>query len=477
MAENNPLPELPLMLAGVARPVAELLYEIGIPAAPLPREALATRGAGRFVLYDSRRSSSTARARRAKKQGLDLIDVAPFSEPAPSKFFPFRKSTVAVSPAATRSAARVLLEKLKLEVEARGGVWLRVGDYPFPYQSAFCLAIEHSPEERGQFLDHVAAFAGRATHFVSPKIPAAELRELPVLGTTEWGWSVGGETPVSPRRLLARCQDAALRFREAGLAVGGLAQTNDTTLPSLSSLTELGLRFSCEPFAGVSCGSEITGREQGAATWVRFGTVDLGAVDLDAQRNSAHATDSTPLALRSLWGQSQSRVDSAHVLGDSATGHENAASWLEESLSEHYRSGQPLFLRQSTSRLGFALELRGLIAHAARCSLLWHASFADFALWWSVRRQIQLQVWRRENGFEVHAAGMSPLFPASIEVWRGKHLATLPLKEPVLHMADGGLVFLKGQSRSPAGFTIIPPATDLTASSVRSVSARSESVV
>ena len=75
MPEPVKLPDLPLMLAGVPRPVKELLREAGIPAEALPDVPLLASGTGRFVLFDPKNSRSAARARRAASHGLKPIDL------------------------------------------------------------------------------------------------------------------------------------------------------------------------------------------------------------------------------------------------------------------------------------------------------------------------------------------------------------------------------------------------------------------
>src|SRR6266436_4323044 len=87
MAEPLQLPELPLMLAGIPRPVESLLHEAGIPAEPLPQIPLLAAGTSRFVLFDGRSPRGAARARRAAAQGLRPIDIQEFL-PASDEFIP-----------------------------------------------------------------------------------------------------------------------------------------------------------------------------------------------------------------------------------------------------------------------------------------------------------------------------------------------------------------------------------------------------
>lgn len=135
MSELSSLPDLPLMLAGVARPVTELLRETGLPTAPLRRMALSASGTGRFVLFDSRSTRSTLRARVARGQGLEPIDLAKykpaFDMPKPSLWRSAPQRELLEQPA----VARAFVEHLKLELEARGGLWVRMADFPFPFHT------------------------------------------------------------------------------------------------------------------------------------------------------------------------------------------------------------------------------------------------------------------------------------------------------------------------------------------------------
>src|SRR5262245_23645767 len=143
MAEPLQLPELPLMLAGIPRSVESLLREAGIPAEPLPQLPLLAAGAGRFVLRDGRGPRASCGARRAAGQGLRPIDIQEFL-PDAGEFEPQNDELArGWRPAMPRSAARAFLERLKAGVEARGGVWVRLADYQFPFQRAICLGVDH----------------------------------------------------------------------------------------------------------------------------------------------------------------------------------------------------------------------------------------------------------------------------------------------------------------------------------------------
>src|SRR5262249_9604214 len=73
--------------------------------------------------------------------------------------------------------------------------------------------------------------------------------------------------------------------------------------------------------------------------------------------------------------------------------------------------------------------------------------------WWALRQQLRLQVWRTDTGYEIHATGESGRFTCGVEIWRGHHLATLPLRNSSLFVPDDGLLYLQSAKRNPAGCT------------------------
>jgi hypothetical protein len=134
--------------------------------------------------------------------------------------------------------------------------------------------------------------------------------------------------------------------------------------------------------------------------------------------------------------------------------HDRFLEWV----GEYYQSGCPLFLAATTERLDLIQELLRLAGDAGRCSLMWQTSFGHFAAWWNQRRRLKLQVWRTDSGHEIHAhldgnSAESSLFPWAIDIWRGNHRATLPLRQNELVVPDDGLVYLQSSERKPTGST------------------------
>jgi hypothetical protein len=405
MTEPLQLPDLPLMLASVPRAVEALLREAGIPAEPLPHLPLLAAGSGRFVLFDAHHPRSAAPVRRAAAHGLKPIDIREFLPASIS--LPARSVAGDSAWPGSEGAAREFLERLKAAVEALGGVWVRLADYPFPYQSAICLGIEHLSEELAGFADIAATLPGKATHFVSSRLRADRLAFLSQAGATDLGWEIlPGDCERSARRTLSHWKTRMERFAAANLQPAGLSLPSEAgTIPGINRLQQLGLRYSCLKAAGIACRAESDSRAD-ALDWVRFSALPLPP---------------------------QGRF----------------VEWV----GEHYQSGCPLFLSASTERLDLVQELLRLAGDAGRCSLMWQTSFGEFSRWWAARRQLRLAVWRTDRGCEIHATGNCGGFSWGIEIWRGNHLATLPLRNTELFVPDDGLVYLQSPKRNPAGCT------------------------
>lgn len=396
------------MLADVPRAVGALLREAGIPAEELPDIPLLAAGVGRFVLFDAQHPHSAALARRALAQGLKLIDLREILEAGDDR------DPLSFEDPAKSASAREFLERLKAAVEMRGGVWVRVADYPFPYQSSLCLGVEHVSEELSDFAEIAAALPGKATHFVSSRLRPERLAFLSEAGATDLGWQIQAvDFAASPRSTLAHWATRIERFHAANLHPAGLALADGSgRLPACSRLLPLGLRYACYNSAdgfsgnspGITCRADTCSRAAADSPWIRFSTLPLPPRDA-----------------------------------------------ILELVSEHYQSGSPLLLSATSERLDLIQELLRLAGDAGRCSLMWQTSFGDFSRWWGLRRQLRLQVWRKSEGYEIHATGECGPYPWAIEVWRGSHLAILPMRNPELVVPDDGLVYLQSSRRNPAG--------------------------
>jgi hypothetical protein len=100
----------------------------------------------------------------------------------------------------------------------------------------------------------------------------------------------------------------------------------------------------------------------------------------------------------------------------------------------------------------------------------WECTLAEFATWWRSRRRITVHVVRRGRTLEVIANLPDSLeVVPSLEIWRGRHVAVVPIANGRSVLEDGAIPFQLNTARHHAGFTA--DATDLDLSAVRERSA------
>lgn len=89
--------------------------------------------------------------------------------------------------------------------------------------------------------------------------------------------------------------------------------------------------------------------------------------------------------------------------------------------------------------------------------LTWRTTLADFAGWWRLRRRLSLKVVRHGRACDIELAmprGLSDdHFIAPVEIWRGRHMAIVPVRPGRLTLSDDSLPFQLNAARHPAGFT------------------------
>jgi hypothetical protein len=128
---------LPLRTLGLSARVSGWLLDAGLPCAPLEtaeiRRGIAPEGEDRaIVLFDSRNASARTDAEAAAALGYETIDAAKLLAPRPADDDPDLTLVAAADP------RRRFFDALRPEVEAAGGLWLRVADFPHPFRWAVC---------------------------------------------------------------------------------------------------------------------------------------------------------------------------------------------------------------------------------------------------------------------------------------------------------------------------------------------------
>jgi hypothetical protein len=161
--------DLPLMLTGVPAAVQSWLRLAGVPFAPF---RLGSPGGGRVVLYDSRIVASRCDAEAARTMGLKTIDILPFLNGGSRPRFAL-PGLLRGRPADDSARSRFFLQ-LKNAIERAGGVWARLADYPFPWQSAVCSGD-------GRFLPEFATLGS-----LFPERPGRQQADTAGAETARW---------------------------------------------------------------------------------------------------------------------------------------------------------------------------------------------------------------------------------------------------------------------------------------------------
>jgi hypothetical protein len=99
--------------------------------------------------------------------------------------------------------------------------------------------------------------------------------------------------------------------------------------------------------------------------------------------------------------------------------------------------------------------------------LLWRTKPEEFACWWQERNQLEIKLWQSPTHYHVECRKADTSFCPVLEIWRGNHLASVPLRSETLVIRKEGLVFQQQPARHPAGFTAGWPDTSYEALSAR----------
>lgn len=142
------------------------------------------------------------------------------------------------------------------------------------------------------------------------------------------------------------------------------------------------------------------------------------------------------------------------VDGSPGDGQRTLSARLDAGVVEQaYQSGRPLALpKQSPERSAATAK-----ALSQRYPYLWQTTLEEFRQWWQQRRQVTLSMRQNETAYHWDARQVPVETPAVLELWRGSHVAWLPLSNGSMQADLAGIVFQKQSHRHPAGFTACWP--------------------
>ncbi len=164
MSSPRRVHELPLLAIGLPQVLSDWLHLAGVPVVPVnsPQSRMLSGGnsAAQLVLYDSRNLQTARDVRRFQERGVRLVDTSAVWERGPVGSNNARNE---------RQARSRMLELLKVKIERAGGLWLRLADYPFPFQSAACFGTKGASISLSRL---ASAFESLPAHFAET-IPVA----------------------------------------------------------------------------------------------------------------------------------------------------------------------------------------------------------------------------------------------------------------------------------------------------------------
>ncbi len=440
------LPLLPLTLAHVPEGLQQALQQEGVPSQSWQPGIDPTR----FVLFDSR-----CAPRPALAAGQEAIDVDRFRKAAQHDPYQALMDTRAARhrwqlgpwqvseeiALVHRSAVRKrLLLRLRKEIERRGGIWLTVGYFPFPYRSAFNFRFDHDEYHAGDFHRTLAAIEGwedATSHYVCASThgqhPEAlhRLAGLHVGGHGYWHHTYRNreDNKQNIRRGLEVLQAAGLEpvgfTAPHGRYNPGLKAAMDALRIEHSS--EFGLAFDDLPFFPAGSG----------VLQVPIHPICLGVV-IEAAVAAANRPSTLPVDQRAPL-----LIEAAAVTID----HFQRVARLK------YEAGEPIFLYgHPNDRIGRYPEvIREVLAVIANFRSIWKTTLAEFARWWRKRLAIRLQLHRQGQTLVV-TGGMPPGdWRATLHLSRGELVASLPWNGRELRLQTSALAYQR-RPLKPAGF-------------------------
>lgn len=213
------------MMAGLGPEILRAFRWIGLPAEPLPEVGLLVRGVGRFVLIHSGIEESRRAAHQAIEQGFEILDFADWQE-----------TEVLFDPATENETAwSVWLTRLKSELESRGGLWLRIGNTPYPFLSSL-MPISICNDSSDEVIE-------RTTRFLPANLPEGRLPCIPAT-PGDYGWFL--ETH-SDNAKLARWNKRLRQLRDVNASVSSLlVRSLFESPPADSELASRGIGLICQ---------------------------------------------------------------------------------------------------------------------------------------------------------------------------------------------------------------------------------------
>ncbi|MBL9125950.1 MAG: hypothetical protein JNG90_20070 [Planctomycetaceae bacterium] len=425
---TSQLPLLPLVLDGVPQGLRQALTQEGLAHV----ERAPGKPAGRFLLYDSRGGKPRGVAPGQMPIDVDALRKAATSDPF-EDLLDERSVTVDYPIGGREYRAEIaridkchvrqqLMAGLRRAIEQRGGVWLKLSAYPFPYRSCVNLRLNYHTCGEGfaAALRDAAHYERATSHYLS----GAEAELQPEQARRLRGLDVGSlgyhrVVPEEADEIVKNLRQGIHVLQRLGLNPRGYAAPHGRfSLPLLTALEVLNVSHS----SGVALAYDDLPLFAGSSRVVQLPVhpVAVGRLPDGAPATGAVGRNSVP--------------------GDS---HEALQEYFRTLVTARYQAGEPvLLLRQATPRV---LEPRGaveaLFAATARCGALWHVTLTELAEWWRLRASVAWHAEVAGDQLGITLQSSPGRFRLGAEYWRGEHVALLPLDEAATWFTPGALAY------------------------------------
>lgn len=422
-------PALPLLLWGTPPGLERILRQEGVPFETIVEPHPVVLQRGRFLLFDGR-SGISARGLPLgpEQEAIDLhrlrsgwpfdpFDALVDHQAGPSTWHVAgAELTERVSTRDKGAIRRRLLAGLREEVARRGGIWARISAFPYPYRAAFNLRLdldEPIPGDYRRFAEARRPLDDCSTHFVSTAAYGRDesvLADLRRLDTQSHGhFHVVYRDPAANRRNLERAHALLV---DRGFDPVGFAAPEGRWNPGLDAAIEgLGYLYSSDFSLGYD---DLPSFPWLGDRWSRVLQVPIHPI---CEGLFVEA------------GVGDGRFIAAHLV---------------RAVRARIDQGEPAFVYGHPERrlAHYPEVLEALAREVDRYELVWRATLTDFARWWSwrCRRRWSLSP-RGEGRFEVAFEDWGSSYAMTLEVVRGRHVASLPMPGPRGQFRLDGLAF------------------------------------
>lgn len=297
-----------------------------------------------------------------------------------------------------------IIRWLREQTQQRGGVWITVGRYPFPYRSAFNFRLDHDAFLERDFhatVDAIGGHEGSVSHFVC----AATHQEAGAALDRLRGQDVGGHgfrhhAYRDPQENFRNVRRGIETLRDWGFQPMGHVAPHGRYQAELNRrLASIGVTYGGE--FGLAH-DDLPFRPEPDGAWqIPVHPVCLG-VGLEAAARAGMAPDQAATLIREHF----SRV-----------------------LNEKEAHAEPIFLYgHPDGRIGrFPVVLSETLAEATARPSVWRTTLTRFADWWTKRESASLTAYRDANEVRLLVHQPPPGYDLAIEIWRGEQVAQLSI--------------------------------------------------